>query len=153
MPSSITVAERDRYTVPGIIRRLGSEQPGAEMLVEGTQRRTWGEELDTACRVAQAARRDGLGAGARIAFFDRNGIAYFDVLFGGCPDRCGQRGRELAALPGRDGRHHRRLGCTTCCASMPSICPHWPTCPSGLPAVRRIVVLGGADSLGDARVP
>ena len=53
------------------------------MLVLGAERRTWGEEFDAACRVAQAARRDGLGIGDRIAFLDRNGIAYFDFLFGG----------------------------------------------------------------------
>ena len=53
------------------------------MLVHGDERRTWAEEFDVACRVAQAARRDGLGVGDRIAFLDRNGIAYFDFLFGG----------------------------------------------------------------------
>src|ERR1700735_2987262 len=53
------------------------------MLVQGAERRTWSEEFDVACRVAQAAKRDGLGAGDRIAFLDRNGIAYFDFLFGG----------------------------------------------------------------------
>ena len=36
-----------------------------------------------ACRVAQAMRRDGVAAGDRVAFLDRNGIAYFDFLFGG----------------------------------------------------------------------
>ena len=33
--------------------------------------------------MAQAATRDGIGVGDRIAFLDRNGIAYFDFLFGG----------------------------------------------------------------------
>jgi long-chain acyl-CoA synthetase len=33
--------------------------------------------------VAQACRRDGLGVGDRLTFLDRNGAAYFDVLFGG----------------------------------------------------------------------
>ena len=83
MPSTVEVAERDRYTVPGLIRHLSRVQPDHEMLVLGDQRRTWGEEFDIACRVAQAAKRDGLGTGDRIAFLDRNGLAYFDVLFGG----------------------------------------------------------------------
>ena len=47
------------------------------------ERRTWAEEFEVACRVAQAARREGLDVGDRIAFLDRNGIAYFDFLFGG----------------------------------------------------------------------
>ena len=33
------------------------------------------------CRAS--GERDGLGVGDRIAFLDRNGMAYFDVLFGG----------------------------------------------------------------------
>ncbi len=53
------------------------------MLVQGSVRRTWGEEFAVACRVAQALRRDGVGVGDRVAFLDRNGIAYFDFLFGG----------------------------------------------------------------------
>ena len=83
MPGSVTVTERDRYTVAGLIRHLARRQPDDEMLVLGDERRTWGEEFDRACRVAQAARRDGIDVGDRIAFLDRNGMAYFDFLFGG----------------------------------------------------------------------
>ncbi len=83
MASSVTVTERDHYTVAGLIRHLAGRQATHEMLVEGRARRTWAEEFDAACRVAQAARREGLGVGDRIAFLDRNGIAYFDFLFGG----------------------------------------------------------------------
>ena len=83
MAQSITVTDQDRYTVAGLIRHLARQQAGGEMLVQGAERRTWAEEFDMACRVAQAARRDGLDVGDRIAFLDRNGIAYFDFLFGG----------------------------------------------------------------------
>ena len=41
------------------------------------------EEFDIACRVAHAAAREGVNVGDRIAFLDRNGMAYFDFLFGG----------------------------------------------------------------------
>ena len=80
---SVTVTEHDRYTVAGLLRHLARVQPDDEMLVEGAERRTWRDEYAMACTVAQAARRDGLGVGDRIAFLDRNGIAYFDFLFGG----------------------------------------------------------------------
>ena len=83
MASSVTVTEQDRYTVAGLLRHLARQQANDEMLVQGAERRTWAEEFDVACRVAQAAKRDGLGVGDRIAFLDRNGIAYFDFLFGG----------------------------------------------------------------------
>ena len=83
MASSVNVTERDRYTVAGMVRHLARQHANDEMLVEGRARRTWAEEFDTACRVAQAAKRDGIDVGDRIAFLDRNGIAYFDFLFGG----------------------------------------------------------------------
>jgi long-chain acyl-CoA synthetase len=83
VPSSAVVTEQDRYTVAGLIRHLARLQPDHEMLVLGDERRTWYQEYEAACRVAQAAARDGLAVGDRIAFLDRNGVAYFDFLFGG----------------------------------------------------------------------
>jgi len=144
VPESVTVTGQDRYTVAGMIRDLARRQPDHEMLVLGDERRTWGEEFDIACRVAQAARRDGLGVGDRIAFLDRNGMAYFDLLFGGsligavnvavnwrlAPAEMGgiidDSGAPLLVL------HADYLGAL---ADM----------PGGLPAVRRIVVVGSAD--------
>jgi long-chain acyl-CoA synthetase len=73
----------DEFTVAGLIRRWATAQPDHEMLVSGRLRRTWGEEYARASQVAQACQRDGIGAGDRLAFLDRNGVAYFDVLFGG----------------------------------------------------------------------
>lgn len=83
MSTSVAVTEHERYTVAGIIRELACQQPDHEMLVLGDERRSWAEEFDVACRVAQAALREGIAVGDRIAFLDRNGIAYFDFLFGG----------------------------------------------------------------------
>jgi long-chain acyl-CoA synthetase len=82
VPSNVTVA-KDAYTVAGLIRRFSSSQPDHEMLSQGDRRRTWGEQFAVACRVAQAMDRDGVGVGDRVAFLDRNGIEYFDFLFGG----------------------------------------------------------------------
>ncbi len=73
----------EEFTVAGLIRRLAVAQPDHEMLVSGDLRRTWGEEYARASMVAQACQRDGVGVGDRLAFLDRNGAAYFDVLFGG----------------------------------------------------------------------
>src|SRR5579863_3084116 len=44
---------------------------------------TWAQHRERACRVAHALLADGVGAGDRIAFLDRNGLEYFEVLFGG----------------------------------------------------------------------
>ena len=77
------VVPPDGFTVAGLIRRLARSRSDHEMLVAGEVRRTWSEEYRWACRVAQACRRDGLVAGDRVALLDRNGLPYFDVLFGG----------------------------------------------------------------------
>jgi long-chain acyl-CoA synthetase len=82
-PPDPAPAPENRFTVPGLIRHLARVQPGQEMLAEGETRRTWSEQYQRAARVAQACRRDGIGVGDRVAFLDRNGLPYFDVLFGG----------------------------------------------------------------------
>ena len=44
---------------------------------------TWAQHYERACRVAHALAGEGVGVGDRVAFLDRNGLEYFDVLFGG----------------------------------------------------------------------
>src|SRR6202041_3588078 len=146
-----TVTEQDRYTVAGLLRHLARRQANDEMLVQGAERRTWSEEFDVACRVAQAAKRDGLGAGDRIAFLDRNGIAYFDFLFGGSligavsvAVNWRLAPAEMAAIVDDSGApvlviHAEYL-------------PALAAMTSELPAVRRIVVIGEAGTVySDAR--
>ena len=145
MPGSVTVTEQDRYTVAGLIRHLSRLQPDHEMLVLGRERRTWSEEFDVACRVAQAAARDGLGVGDRIAFLDRNGIAYFDFLFGGS-----LIGAVNVAVNWRLAAPE--MGAIIDDSGAPVLAIHadylsaLADMPSGLPAVRRIVVVGDADA-------
>ncbi len=152
MPSRITVTERDRYTVAGLIRHLAGVVPDSEMLVLGAQRRSWSEELDAACRVAQAAVRDGLGVGDRIAFLDRNGIVYFDFLFGGSligAVNVAVNWRlappEMAAII--NDSHARVL------AIHSDYLPALDAMESALPAVERIVVIGLDDSRTTCRDP
>ena len=126
------VAPLDGFTVAGLIRRLAQAQPDHEMLVAGPVRRTWSEEYRLACRVAQACRRDGVAAGDRVALLDRNGLPYFDVLFGGAligavnvavnwrlapremaeiiDDAAGARPGRPRGLPGRRVHHGRPAG-------------------------------------------
>ncbi len=152
MPSSVTVSERDRYTVAGLIRSLARIHPDDEMLVMGAERRTWSEQLDAACRVAQAARRDGLDIGDRIAFLDRNGMAYFDFLFGGSligavnvAVNWRLAPAELAAVI--DDSRARVL------AIHADYLPALAAMPSGLSAVERIVVIGQRGRGHDCRDP
>ncbi len=151
MPAPVTATERERYTVAGILRHFARTQPEHEMLVEGTERRTWREEYTLACTVAQAARRDGLGVGDRIAFLDRNGIAYFDFLFGGS-----LIGAVNVAVNWR--LSPVEMAAIINDAAAPVLAIHADFLPalaamqSDLPAVRTIVVLGdGGDRCPDAR--
>ena len=144
MPGSATVSDENRFTVAGIIRSLAATQPDHEMLVLGDERRTWGGEFEVACRVAQAARRDGLGVGDRVAFLDRNGIAYFDFLFGGSligavnvAVNWRLAPAEMAAIID-DSRAAVLAIHTDYLAALADM-------PGGLPSVRRIVVIGEAD--------
>jgi len=73
----------ERYTVAGMLRALSAEQPDRVMLVDGSVRRTWAEQHRQACRVAGALAAEGVGPGDRVAFIDHNGLAFFDLLFGG----------------------------------------------------------------------
>lgn len=144
MSTTAVVTERERYTVAGIIRHLARQQPDHEMFVLGGERRTWAEEFDVACRVARAALGDGVKAGDRIAFLDRNGIAYFDFLFGGSligavnvAVNWRLAPSEMAAII--DDSQAPVLGIHTDYLST------LLDMPDGLPDVRRIVVIGDTD--------
>lgn len=151
MASSVTVTEQDRYTVAGLLRQLARQRANDEMLVQGAERRTWAEEFDVACRVAQAVKREGLGVGDRIAFLDRNGIAYFDFLFGGSligAVNVAVNWRlappEVAAIIDDSG--------APVLAVHAEYLPALAAMTSDLPAVRRIVVIGDAGAVySDAR--
>jgi long-chain acyl-CoA synthetase len=69
-------------TVSAMIRRWARDTPDAPMLTEGTTTLTWSEVYGRAKRVAHALSRAGVGTGDRVAFLDRNGPDYFEVLFG-----------------------------------------------------------------------
>jgi long-chain acyl-CoA synthetase len=144
VPSSAVVTEQDRFTVAGVIRHLARAQPDREMLVLSQERRTWREEYEAACRVARAAERDGLAVGDRIAFLDRNGFAYFDILFGGS-----FIGAVNVAVNWRLSPSEMAAIIDDSTAPVLVIhtdyLPALTAMPGGLPAVRRIVVVGDSD--------
>jgi long-chain acyl-CoA synthetase len=139
----------DGYTVAGLIRRFARSRPDREMLVAGEIRRSWSGQYRVACRVAQACRREGIVAGERIAFLDRNGLAYFDLLFGGAlmgavnvPVNWRLAPAEMLAIIDD--------------AASPVLVVHADYLPAlaqmghGLSKVRRIVVIGDEDATGSA---
>ncbi len=148
MPPSATATDMDRYTVAGLIRHLSRVQPDHEMLVLGDERRSWGQEFDVACRVAQAARRDGIGTGDRIAVLDRNGIAYFDFLFGGSLLGAVNVAVNWRLAPAEMVAIIDDSGAPLLAVHVDYL-PALAAMASGLPTVRRIVVIGTDGSSTD----
>jgi long-chain acyl-CoA synthetase len=147
--SAPVVTAEDRYTVAGLIRHLAGTERDHEMLVCGDERRTWHDEYVQACRVANACVRDGVVAGDRIAFLDRNGMAYFDLLFGGS-----LIGAVNVAVNWRLSAEE--MAAIIDDSTAPLLVVHadyldaLSEMESRLPCIRRMVVLGGG-SLPDAR--
>jgi long-chain acyl-CoA synthetase len=65
-----------------MLRQWASETPDAPMLTEGATTLTWSEVYDHACQVSRELAAAGVVTGERVAFLDRNGTEYFEVLFG-----------------------------------------------------------------------
>jgi long-chain acyl-CoA synthetase len=130
----------DRYTVSGIIRRHAAERPDSEMLVCRGERRTWADQLHRSAQVAHGLRAEGLTNGDRVAFLDRNGFAYFDFLFGGS-----LIGAVNVAVNWRLAAPEIEAVINDAKASLLVVhrdyLPMVSELPSGLPRVRRIVVL------------
>jgi len=70
------------WSASGMLRTWARETPDAPMLTEGAVTLTWSEVFDRATRVSHALAADGVSAGDRVAFLDRNCIEYFEVFFG-----------------------------------------------------------------------
>lgn len=69
-------------TIASLIRGHAVDRPEKVALICGDTRVTWGELHARSNRVANALRRAGVGVGDRVALLDKNGVAYFELLFG-----------------------------------------------------------------------
>lgn len=69
-------------TTASVLRKHAAERPDHPALVLGEQTLTWRELDARASRVAGALAGAGVGPGDRIALLDKNGLEYFELLFG-----------------------------------------------------------------------
>ena len=71
------------WSLAEITRRHARERGAAPVMTYGDRTITWAEMDARACRVAQGLLAAGLAEQDRVAFVDKNGPEYFDVVFGG----------------------------------------------------------------------
>ncbi len=68
--------------IADIVRVHGRDRPDAPALVAGNRTVTFGELDARSSRAAQAFAQAGIGFGHRVAFVEKNGLEFFDVVFG-----------------------------------------------------------------------
>jgi hypothetical protein len=71
------------WSLGGVIREQARRRGGGPMITYGTRTITWSEMDARSSRVAQALLAAGLAEQSRVAFLDKNGPEYFEVLLGG----------------------------------------------------------------------
>jgi long-chain acyl-CoA synthetase len=109
---------------------------------------TWSDHHRRASSVAQALLAEGVSPGDRVAFLDRNGLAYFEVLFGGA-----MAGAVNVAVNWRLSPPEMAAVIDDSRATVLVVHPEFVPClahmDSALPHVTRIVVLGDAKADAD----
>ncbi|HUO47226.1 MAG TPA: long-chain-fatty-acid--CoA ligase [Acidimicrobiales bacterium] len=133
----------DRITLSSMLRSNEAEFGDRPMFRSQGRTVSWSEHYRRACMVAQALQAEGVGVGDRVAFLDRNGLEYFEVLFGGA-----LLGAVNVAVNWRLAAPEMAAVIDDARASVLVVHPDYAGelagMESGLPSVRRIVVIGDA---------
>jgi acyl-CoA synthetase (AMP-forming)/AMP-acid ligase II len=132
-----------RWTVADMLRTNVAERADAPMFCFGGSTVSWSEHYRRACRVAHALRAEDLGPGGRIAFLDRNGLGYFEVLFGGALIGAVNVAVNWRLSPGEMAAIIDDARAEVLVLS-PEFVPSLARMDSGLPSVTRVVVMGDA---------
>jgi long-chain acyl-CoA synthetase len=140
----------ESYTVAGMLRTQAGARPDQPMLTHGTRTVTWAEEHRRAGAVAHALLAEGLDPGDRVAFLDRNGLPYFDTLFGAA-----LVGVVHVAVNWRLAPAEMAAVIDDSEASILVVASEFLPClraiEGGLPRVRRIIVLDDGPGEGSGR--
>jgi acyl-CoA synthetase (AMP-forming)/AMP-acid ligase II len=135
-----------------MIRHWATVQPDAPMLTAGERMVTWGEVYRRSRRMAQALSATGVRAGDRVAILDRNGIEFFEVLFG-----CSFIGAVTVAVNWRLSPAEMAAVVDDSTASVlfsgPDYAPAMEAMASALPAVAHRVPLPELDAWLDEHAP
>jgi long-chain acyl-CoA synthetase len=71
------------FSIGGVVREWAEKTPDAPALTEAGTTQTWAELYERSQRAAAGIAAEGVGAQDRVAFIDKNGLPYFETLFGG----------------------------------------------------------------------
>jgi len=130
-----------QWTLATIIRSQASARGDRPMITCGPRRLTYGEMYARSCGVAEALADEGVARQDRVAFLDKNGPEYFEVLFGGglvnavnVAVNWRLAPREMAYILADADAKVLFVG--------PEYFPHLEQIESALRAVRKIVTLG-----------
>jgi len=138
----------DRFSVAGMFRSNVAEHAEKPMFRFQGSTVTWQEHHRRACSVGHALRAEGLASQERVAFLDRNGLAYFEVLFG-----CSLTGAVNVAVNWRLSPSEMEGVIADSGAKVLVVHPEYLQClagmEGGLPSVSRVVVLGDAKADAD----
>ena len=133
----------ERFTLAGMLRHHAGQSGERPMFRFDGRTVTWAEHAERARCVAQALRGEGVGPGERVAFLDRNGLEYFEVLFGGA-----MLGAVNVAVNWRLSPPEMAAVIDDARAGVLVVHDDYLPClagmASGLPSVRRVVVIGDA---------
>ncbi len=130
-----------QWTLANIVRTHAAARAEAPMITFGERAVSYGEMAARAGRVAQGLRAAGIRPQDRVAFLDKNGLEYFEVLFGGGMANVVNVAvnwrlapAEMAYIIGDAGARVLFVGA--------DFFPHLQEIESALPAVEKIVAIG-----------
>jgi long-chain acyl-CoA synthetase len=130
------------WSLAGIVRTHARERGGRPMLTAGERTITWAEMDTRSSRVARGLLAAGLTAQDRVAFIDKNGPEYFEVLFGG-----GKANVVNVAVNWRLAPAEMAYIVNDAAARLlfvgPDFLPHLDEIEGALKRVEKIVVIGG----------
>ena len=75
--------ETTGFSIGGVVREWAERTPDSPALTEGDTTQSWRELYERSQRTAAGMVAEGVGPHDRVAFIDKNGLAYFETLFGG----------------------------------------------------------------------
>ena len=136
----------NQFTVAAMFRANVAERGDRPMFRMAGTTVTWAEHHRRASSVSQALLAEGLSPGDRVAFLDRNGLPYFEVLFGGALMGAVNVAVNWRLAPAEmagvieDARARVLVVEAGFLACLPAM-------TSGLPSVTRIVVIGDPDAV------